>query len=579
MQTAAENIQTSLNKIKAWADKWNIDINTEKTYYQYFTNKPQTHLPLIKYGSKVIRYEKNVKFLGLILDSPRLNWDPQIKELIKNCNSRLNLLKAVSAKTWGADKDTLLHLYKATVRSKIEYGCIAYSSASKTNLKKLEVIQNTAIRIATGCLKSTPVEALRCETTIPPIVDRIEELSLRYFIRARFLNHENPIQAEILLKTNELNNLAFQGNKSPAINRATYTVGKYELPFMDIPPIEVVPPVPPWSNSFINIETELIIKTNKNMPDKILREIAKNTLTKRYNNHLEIYTDGSRSMIQNEYRVAAGIYIPAYELCISYRLENIHSIMTAELFAIYKALVWMEGNLPPSKTVILSDSKAAIQTLESENTENNLLYNCSNITKQLTENNFDITIQWIPSHVGIKGNEAADKIAKQAVLLPNITTLSPCYKDIQVLINKRKYILLQERWQTIKSSFFLGNNKVNWEVRTYDNKTDRKTEVTITRLRVGTTLLNKHAHKINISDTPNCIYCNTEETIDHFLLQCPRYYSTRTNLKTELNKIKHTLGNNISVPLLLGGGNFDDNVKNKIHKCLIKFIKETGRKI
>ena len=94
----------------------------------------------------------------------------------------------------------------------------------------------------------------------------------------------------------------------------------------------------------------------------------------------------------------------------------------------------------------------------------------------------------------------------------------------------------------------------------------------INRLRVGKTLLNKHAFKINISTNPNCIYCNTDETIDHFLLYCHRYHSIRTNLKSELNKIKQNLGNNISIPLLLGGGNFEDKIKNKIQKCLIKFI-------
>ena len=50
-------------------------------------------------------------------------------------------------------------------------------------------------------------------------------------------------------------------------------------------------------------------------------------------------------------------------------------------------------------------------------------------------------------------------------------------------------------------------------------------------------------------------------------------------MKAELNNIKNNLGNNISIPLLLGGGDFSDEIKNKIHKCLIKFIKDSGRKI
>ena len=173
----------------------------------------------------------------------------------------------------------------------------------------------------------------------------------------------------------------------------------------------------------------------------------------------------------------------------------------------------------------------------------------------------------------------ADKTAKQAIQLSNITQLSPSYQDIQNLIKRNNYNLILEHWQQIKVHEFLGNNKLDWEIRKYDNKADRKTEVIITRLRVGKTLLNKHAFKINLSNTPNCIYCNTEESIEHFILHCHRYYSLRVNLKAELNNIKNNLGNNISIPLLLGGGDFSDEIKNKIHKCLIKFIKDSGRKI
>ena len=44
--------------------------------------------------------------------------------------------------------------------SKIKYGLEVYSSASMSELKKLEVVQNNAIRIITGLLRSTPIEAI-----------------------------------------------------------------------------------------------------------------------------------------------------------------------------------------------------------------------------------------------------------------------------------------------------------------------------------------------------------------------------------------------------------------------------------
>ena len=86
----------------------------------------------------------------------------------------------------------------------------------------------------------------------------------------------------------------------------------------------------------------------------------------------------------------------------------------------------------------------------------------------MSEQNCDITLQWIPSHVGIQGNEKADENARQAIELPHITPLSPCYNDILNLIKRENNTLLQNHWQQIKSNEFLGTNKTDWGIRNYD---------------------------------------------------------------------------------------------------------------
>ena len=63
----------------------------------------------------------------------------------------------------------LITFYKSFIKSKLDYGCIIYSSASKTVLGKLETIQTNAIRIATGAFKSSLVVALQTETNILPL--------------------------------------------------------------------------------------------------------------------------------------------------------------------------------------------------------------------------------------------------------------------------------------------------------------------------------------------------------------------------------------------------------------------------
>jgi hypothetical protein len=57
---------------------------------------------------------------------------------------------------FGSDRDTLLKLYRSHIRSKLDYGCIAYGSARKSYLQMLEPIQNQALRICLGAFRTSP---------------------------------------------------------------------------------------------------------------------------------------------------------------------------------------------------------------------------------------------------------------------------------------------------------------------------------------------------------------------------------------------------------------------------------------
>ena len=58
--------------------------------------------------------------------------------------------------------------------------------------------------------------------------------------------------------------------------------------------------------------------------------------------------------------------------------------------------------------------------------------------------------------------------------------------------------------------------------------------------------LNKHLHRINRSDTFNCPNCtDTEETVAHYIGQCPAYSSIRGDtLGTYYDSIKDIMDTN-----------------------------------
>jgi len=54
----------------------------------------------------------------------KLSFLPHLRYLKNKCLNVLNLIRVVTHTSWGADQQTLLHLYRSLIRSKLDCGCI-----------------------------------------------------------------------------------------------------------------------------------------------------------------------------------------------------------------------------------------------------------------------------------------------------------------------------------------------------------------------------------------------------------------------------------------------------------------------
>ena len=171
IQTAQDQVQPYLQDIYNWTQDNDLQLNPDKSTSTLFTSDPaeyNTQLQL-RMNNTLIPTVKHPKILGLTLD-PKLTYSTHTKQLTNNAKKSLNVLKALTSTSWGKDKETLTLTYKTIIRPKLEYGnTIFYPIASETQLQRLQIIDNTAKRIITGCTRDTTISHLHNETQMLPI--------------------------------------------------------------------------------------------------------------------------------------------------------------------------------------------------------------------------------------------------------------------------------------------------------------------------------------------------------------------------------------------------------------------------
>ena len=134
--TIERHLQQAVNAIQEWATRNGFKFAAHKCKVVHFTapRSKVKRLPSMRIGNIPLPVEESTKFLGLWWDS-HISFKKHISVLKTHCKEAFNLMRVVAHLKWGGDRDTLLMLYRAIVRSKLDYGCIVYGSASNINLR------------------------------------------------------------------------------------------------------------------------------------------------------------------------------------------------------------------------------------------------------------------------------------------------------------------------------------------------------------------------------------------------------------------------------------------------------------
>ena len=143
-----------------------LTVLTAKSTVTIFTPDNHEHhlYLLVKLADQVLPLEKKPNVLGVTQDT-HLTITQHCNNIAVKVQQRNNVLKALADSTCGCDKETLLTTFQAIGRSILSYCSPVWTpSLMDTNWSRLQMAQNTALRIFNGCLKMADVTELHQET-------------------------------------------------------------------------------------------------------------------------------------------------------------------------------------------------------------------------------------------------------------------------------------------------------------------------------------------------------------------------------------------------------------------------------
>ena len=408
-------------------------------------------------------------------------------------------------------------MYTSLIRSKIDYGSFLYATAKYTHLNKLNRVQYEAIRVIAGLLRATKVVQLEAEANLIPLEFRREQLLLNYFTNVLRIRN-NPVSIAYFNFHDHIL-YTFRPYSRPVIGRARMLMERAELPIDKLERVSIPD---------LYLIGKPVVRYNLLQQKNNIHEVQiQNFLQLRndkYADFVDCYTDGSK-MDNN-----TGYAFVINDITVSHRLPSTCSVFTAELYAIYKAVEYIEST-HWEKIVIFSDSLSALQAIDNSRLKCHYMFK---LQKLLALTNKEIVLEYVPAHVGIPGNSKADEAAKLSttnIALDNIILHSYDYKP---LIKKFVFQRWQHKWSRTPC-FLQGIKPILGDWKSAYREV-RREEIVLARLRMNTPLF-MVKHHIGNPPPPRlyCILCNRRQTVFHLTILCPHLTRHRSNIISHFN--------------------------------------------
>lgn len=189
--TSGENIHEIINVINEdlsnfsnWLKFNKLKLNVEKTKFMIIGQNTQTHDD-VKIDNISIQKVSEFKYLGVVLDD-KLTFKPNLNFVIKKIAKKVGFLGRLSKKlsSW-----SILTVFKTIIAPHIDYCSTMLFMNNETDLKRLQLLQNKAMRLILKCSRRTHIQDMLKTLNFQSVKQRVyfNTLLMIYKIKNKLL--------------------------------------------------------------------------------------------------------------------------------------------------------------------------------------------------------------------------------------------------------------------------------------------------------------------------------------------------------------------------------------------------------
>ena len=547
-----------------------IQFDLAKTELLHFTAVKGSKTTSLQLPDQVVIQPKElVRWLGIWFDV-HTTFKQHVAIRVSQARSAFYRLSRLANTERGLTPFAIRQLYLACITSIADYGSVIWWKGLGLGLvqkqaqltKPLQALQNLALRKILGVFRTSPIIPMEVEAALYPPSIRLNTSLRNYAIRTQRLALSHPIR------------LALGEDPGPKTQ-----LGRIWNSIQGLVDLDNLEPIqhfkyPPWKRAIpysVNIsslpkEEEAIVHTQK------LAQLGSDDYI--------IYSDAS--LIPNDPEALgigvglAGLQYNQESPIVTYQsttsLGKSQLVYNGELEGITQAVEYASRIARPGLRVqVFSDNKASLLRLRTPSDLPGQSYQIrtSLASEVIVNKGALVSLNWVPGHVDIYGNELADKLAKEA------TRLDPSIDEVSfALLGQKSRELSTREWLTILEQYsrLPSTNPTSYKLiypwqpenrLQLPKGTTRELASSYYQLKIGHGYIRSYLYRLGHVQSSIC-RCGALETAEHLLLSCrePNVVEPRAKLRDELQ------GTKLSLPLLL-------HTKIGIEKTLA-FLKTTS---